>query len=169
MRWARVTASQISHGRENDLFIEIDGTKGALQWRQEEPNQMMVRRNGQPHALYTRNPGAPYMNESGKAACRLPAGHPEAFFEAFANVYRAAYDNMVLRAAGQKFETDRHHLSEHQRRRRRDVLHPAIGRQQRRRRRLAAAEARPRPALNGTTSRHAMAAGAVSRGRGRRR
>ena len=45
------------------------------------------------------------MNDAGKAACRLPSGHPEAFFEAFANVYRAAYDNMVLRAAGEKFET----------------------------------------------------------------
>jgi predicted dehydrogenase len=99
-----VTASQISHGRENDLFIEIDGTKGSLAWRQEEPNQMQVRRNGQPHAIYTRDPNAPYMNESGKAACRLPSGHPEAFFEAFANIYRAAYDNMVLRATGKKFE-----------------------------------------------------------------
>lgn len=99
-----VTASQISHGRENDLFIEIDGTKGALEWHQEEPNKMLVRRNGHPHALYTRDPNAPYMNELGKAACRLPAGHPEAFFEAFANIYRAAYDNMALRAAGQKFD-----------------------------------------------------------------
>lgn len=100
-----VTASQISHGRENDIFIEIDGTKGALQWRQEEPNKMWVRTNGQPHRLYTRDPNAPFMNESGKAACRLPSGHPEAFFEAFANVYRAVYDNIVLRASGQKFET----------------------------------------------------------------
>ncbi len=100
-----VTASQISHGRENDLYIEIDGTKGALQWRQEEPNQMMVRRNGHPHALYTRDPNAPFMNESGKAACRLPSGHPEAFFEAFANIYRSAYDSMVLRAAGEKIPT----------------------------------------------------------------
>jgi predicted dehydrogenase len=99
-----VTASQISHGRENDLFIEIDGTKGALSWRQEEPNVMIVRRNGQPHAMYTRDPNAPHMNESGKAACRLPAGHPEAFFEAFANVYRAAYDAIVTRAAGGAFE-----------------------------------------------------------------
>jgi len=99
-----VTASQISHGRENDLFIEIDGTKGALSWRQEEPNQMIVRRNGQPHALYTRDPNAPYLNESGKAACRLPSGHPEAFFEAFANIYRSAYDDMVLRAIGESFE-----------------------------------------------------------------
>lgn len=99
-----VTASQITHGRENDLFIEIDGTKGALQWRQEEPNQMIVRINGKPHQIYSRDPNAPYLNDSGKAACRLPAGHPEAFFEAFANVYRAAFDNMVLRAAGQPFE-----------------------------------------------------------------
>ncbi|HZZ28154.1 MAG TPA: Gfo/Idh/MocA family oxidoreductase [Pirellulales bacterium] len=100
-----VTASQISHGRENDLWIEIDGTKGSLEWRQEEPNKMWLKRNGQPHALYTRDPNAPFMNEAGKAACRLPSGHPEAFFEAFANIYRAAYDSMILRAAGQKFPT----------------------------------------------------------------
>lgn len=99
-----VTASQISHGRENDLFIEIDGTKGALQWRQEEPNVMIVRTNGQPHRMYTRDPNAPFMNGSGKAACRLPSGHPEAFFEAFANVYRSAYDDMIARATGQSFE-----------------------------------------------------------------
>lgn len=101
-----VTASQISHGRENDLFIEIDGTKGALQWRQEEPNSMVVRTNGQPHRIYTRDPNAPFMNDLGRAACRLPSGHPEAFFEAFANVYRTAYDAMCLRAAGEKFDAN---------------------------------------------------------------
>lgn len=99
-----VTASQISHGRENDLFIEIDGTKGALQWRQEEPNVMTVRTNGQPHRLYTRDPNAPFMNASGRAACRLPSGHPEAFFEAFANIYQAAYDAMILRSEGKSIE-----------------------------------------------------------------
>jgi predicted dehydrogenase len=99
-----VTASQISHGRENDLFIEVDGTKGALEWHQEEPNKLMVRRNGEPLHLYTRNPNAPYMTPTAAASCRLPGGHPEAFFEAFANIYRAAYDNMVLRAAGKDFE-----------------------------------------------------------------
>ncbi|MCA9051093.1 MAG: Gfo/Idh/MocA family oxidoreductase [Planctomycetaceae bacterium] len=99
-----VTASQISHGRENDLFIEVDGTKGALQWRQEEPNVMVYRRNGSPHQMYTRDPNAPFMNDMGKAACRLPSGHPEAFFEAFANVYRFAYDAMISRASGESFE-----------------------------------------------------------------
>ena len=100
-----LVASQISHGRENDLSIDVDGTKGSLSWRQEEPNHMIVRRNGQPHSIYTRDPNAPFMNASGKAACRLPSGHPEAFFEAFANVYRAAFDSMVARATGGKFET----------------------------------------------------------------
>lgn len=99
-----VTASQISHGRENDLSIEVDGTKGAISWRQEEPNVMIVRRNGEPHRMYTRDPNASYMNEMGAAACRLPSGHPEAFFEAFANVYRWAYDAMVSRAEGTTFE-----------------------------------------------------------------
>lgn len=108
-----VTASQISHGRENDLFIEVDGTKGALSWRQEDPNQLMVRKNGSPHAIYTRDPNAPFMNASGKAACRLPSGHPEAFFEAFANVYRFAYDDMAKRATKQSFE-------------RRDTVYPNI-------------------------------------------
>ena len=100
-----VTASQISHGRENDLFIEIDGTQGALSWRQEEPNVMIFRQNGTPHQMYTRDPNAPFMNSMGQAACRLPSGHPEAFFEAFANVYRFAYDAMISRAAGESFET----------------------------------------------------------------
>lgn len=95
-----VTASQISHGRENDVLIEIDGTKGSLQWRQENPNEMIVRQNGEPHKIYTRDPNAPYTNASGAAACRLPAGHPEAFFEAFANVYTSAFDAMVQRAEG---------------------------------------------------------------------
>jgi predicted dehydrogenase len=90
-----VTASQISHGRENDLSIEIDGTKGSLSWRQEEPNAMVVRQNGQPHKIYTRDPNAPHMNGSGRGACRLPSGHPEAFFEAFANIYAAAFDAIV--------------------------------------------------------------------------
>ncbi len=108
-----VTASQISHGRENDLSIEIDGTKGAIQWRQEEPNVMVVRRNGHPHQLYTRDPNSPYMNDAGKGACRLPSGHPEAFFEAFANIYAAAFDAIVDQSAGKKVE-------------RRDTVYPNV-------------------------------------------
>src|SRR5271163_3058150 len=68
-----VTASQISHGRENDIWIEIDGTKGSLQWRQEDPNKMWVRCNGQPHRLFTRDPNAPFASASAKGSCRIPA------------------------------------------------------------------------------------------------
>jgi predicted dehydrogenase len=99
-----VTASQISHGRENDLFIEIDGTKGAIEWHQEEPNKLLVRKNGEPLKVYTRA-GGPYLGQAASSSSRLPSGHPEAFFEAFANVYNTAYDAIVKRASGGKFET----------------------------------------------------------------
>jgi predicted dehydrogenase len=100
-----VTASQISHGRENDLFIEIDGTRGAIQWRQEDPNYMTFRQNGKPHQTYFRDGGAPFATPLHSASVRIPSGHPEGYLEAFANVYRFAYDAMALRATRQKFET----------------------------------------------------------------
>ena len=99
-----VTASQISHGRENDLWIEIDGTKAALEWHQEDPNRLIVRKNGEAHKIYTRA-GGPYLGSLAGQSTRLPSGHPEAFFEAFANVYTAAYDAIIRRASGQPFET----------------------------------------------------------------
>jgi len=108
-----VTASQISHGRENDLEIEIDGTKGSLRWRQENPNEMIYRQNGRPHQIYTRDPNAPFLSETAAASCRIPSGHPEGFFEGFANVYAAAFDAMAARAAGKDFE-------------RRDTLYPNV-------------------------------------------
>jgi len=98
-----VTASQITHGRENDIWIEVDGTKGSLEWHQEEPNKMLVRVNGQPHRIYTRA-GGPYLSARSTAASRLPSGHPEAFLEAFANVYTAAYDDIIRRATGKKHD-----------------------------------------------------------------
>jgi predicted dehydrogenase len=98
-----VTASQISHGRENDIYIEIDGTQGSLFWRQENPNEMIVRQNGQPHKIYTRA-GGPYLGAAAQGATRIPAGHPEGYLEGFANLYRAAYDAMIQRAEGKPFE-----------------------------------------------------------------
>src|SRR3954449_6691312 len=98
-----VTASQISHGRENDIFIEIDGTKASLEWHQENPNKMFVRVNGQPHKTYTRG-GGPYLGQAAAAAARIPSGHPEGYLEGFANLYRSAYDAMIQRAEGKSFE-----------------------------------------------------------------
>src|SRR5262249_14845646 len=102
-----VTSTQTPHGRENDRWIEVDGTKGSLEWHQEEPNKMLYRVNGQPHRIYTRDPNAPYMTPTAKGSCRLPSGHPEAFLEAFANVYTAAYADMAARASGKKVDTSK--------------------------------------------------------------
>jgi predicted dehydrogenase len=101
---ATITASRISHGRENDLWIEIDGTKGSLAWHQEEPNKMLYRVNGEPQRVYTRAGGA-YLSAIAARSTRVPSGLPEGFLEAFANVYAAAYDDMAKRAAGVAFAT----------------------------------------------------------------
>jgi predicted dehydrogenase len=100
-----VTASQISHGRENDIWIEIDGTKASLEWHQEEPNKMFVRVNGQPHKIYTRDPNASFESTLARASCRTPSGHPEGYLEAFANIYVAAYEDMIKRAQGGKIDS----------------------------------------------------------------
>jgi len=91
---ASVLWSQVSHGRLNDLSIQIDGSRGALSWRQENPNQLTFGQLGKPTMTYERHPNADYMTPNAKYASRLPAGHPEAFFEAFANLYRDAYRKM---------------------------------------------------------------------------
>src|SRR5262249_128685 len=70
-------------------------------------NKMLVRANGQPHRLYTRDPNAPFMTETAKASCRLPSGHPEAFLEAFANIYTTVYADMIERAGGQKLDSSK--------------------------------------------------------------
>lgn len=101
-----VSFSQITHGRVNDITVEVDGNNGSLIWRQEEPNQLELRRFGQPTQIYERNPNAEYTTELVRASCRLPAGHPEGFFEAFANIYRGALDDMVRLRAGESIDSD---------------------------------------------------------------
>ena len=78
-------ASQISTGEENDLRIRIYGTEGGLEWRQEEPNYLAFKPLDAPEQVLKR--GTDYLCEEAKRASRLPPGHPEAFIEAFANVY----------------------------------------------------------------------------------
>lgn len=82
----RVMVSQIMAGHENDLSVRIAGSKASLEWRQEEPNKLLVRRLGGPTEIITRNGGG--YPASLAALCRIPAGHPEGYLEAFANVYK---------------------------------------------------------------------------------
>lgn len=98
-----LTCSQICVGGENDLRIRIFGDKGAIHWRQEEPNYLVFFPIGQPERVYRR--GNDYLCAAAKSNTRLPSGHPEAFFEAFANVYSSAGDAIRARNAGQKINT----------------------------------------------------------------
>jgi predicted dehydrogenase len=91
-------ASQISVGCENDLAIRIFGEKGALHWRQEEPNHLVFHPLGEPERVFRR--GNDYLAPAAKSGTRLPSGHPEAFLEAFANVYNAAGDAIRARTDG---------------------------------------------------------------------
>ncbi len=78
-------ASQISSGDENNLNIRVWGTKGSLQWFQEHPNELVFKAADQPHETHRR--GNSYLCETAQSATRTPFGHPEAYIEAFANVY----------------------------------------------------------------------------------
>jgi predicted dehydrogenase len=81
-------ASQISTGDENNLNIRIYGTEASLEWHQEHPNELIVKFAEQPRQIWRR--GNSYNGPEAAKYTRTPFGHPEAFIEAFANVYRAA-------------------------------------------------------------------------------
>jgi len=80
-----LVASQIEIGHENDLMLQVYGETGALSWRQEDPNALWHAPLDAPVRLLRRGNG--YLGADAQRFTRLPSGHPEAFFEAFANVY----------------------------------------------------------------------------------
>jgi predicted dehydrogenase len=103
-------ASQVSAGEENDLHIRVYGSEGGLEWRQEEPNHLVFKPFEAPAQVLKR--GNNYLCEEAKEATRLPPSHPEAFIEAFANVYagvaatiRARQDGHEPDGYGQTFPT----------------------------------------------------------------
>lgn len=81
-------ASQISTGDENNLNVRIYGTKASIEWHQEHPNELIVKFADKPREVWRR--GNSYNGAVAQKYTRLPFGHPEAFIEAFANVYLAA-------------------------------------------------------------------------------
>jgi predicted dehydrogenase len=96
-------ASQISIGEENNLAIWVYGDKKALEWHQEHPNYLYVKEPNGPVQVWRR--GNPYIGEKSPAAgraTRLPFGHPEAFLEAFANIYCNFADTVSAAIAGEK-------------------------------------------------------------------
>ena len=89
-------SSQIAIGNDNALKVRIYGTKGAIEWSQEEPNVMKVTYAGEPVQLLHR--GHSYLNPA--AASRIPSGHTEGYYEAFANIYNKFASALLKKKEG---------------------------------------------------------------------
>lgn len=91
-------ASQIEVGCENDLRLRVFGSSGTLEWHQEEPNTLLHSPIDGPRRMLTR--GSAWLSDAARRATRLPTGHPEAFIEAFANVYLGVAEQIRARQTG---------------------------------------------------------------------
>ncbi len=110
---ALVRASQICIGHKNDLGLEVAGTKGTLRWRQEDPECLTIHLSNQPDRVYWRGavaPGDGFLPKDVPADLMaeptVPAGHPEAFHDAFARLHRCFEADVRKWKAGEKFACD---------------------------------------------------------------
>lgn len=90
---AVLMASQIAAGEGNGLRLRVYGEKGSLDWRQEDPNRLRVKWLDGPEEI--RHAASGYLGEDARAVTRLPGGHPEGYFEAFAVLYREFADALL--------------------------------------------------------------------------
>ena len=94
-----LTATQVAAGEENNLRIRIYGEKGGLDWQQVEPNSLTLRFLNEP--AQTLRAGWGYLSPEATDYSRTPAGHPEGYLEAFANIYAAFFRAVRAHASGQ--------------------------------------------------------------------
>ncbi len=83
-----LAASQVCTGNINELAISIYCDEAGVHWRQMEPNTMRVSRRDAPEEIWHAGSNRPYVDADIRAIQRTPAGHPEGYLEAFANLYR---------------------------------------------------------------------------------
>ena len=83
-------ATQVAAGEENNIKIRVYGEKGGIEWKQEDANTLLVKWLDKPTEIH--RTGAGYVSSYASHNSRTPAGHPEGYLEAFANLYR----NFVL-------------------------------------------------------------------------
>lgn len=95
--------SQIAVGEENNLAIRVYGEKGSLEWSQENPNQLITRWLDQPKTVYT--PNGNNLHSDSLTASRIPAGHPEGYLEAFANVYKNFASHLNAKLSDKEIKT----------------------------------------------------------------
>lgn len=99
-----IHSSQISVGDENNLNIRVYGTKAALEWHQEHPNELVVKYPDQPRQIWRRGNG--YVSPRASQCTRIPAGHPEGYLEAFGNVYRGVFRAIEAQHSGKSMPKD---------------------------------------------------------------
>ena len=85
-----LSISQIATGEENNFRLSIYGDKGAVHWHQENPNYATLSKIGQTNQIITR--GGSINQEGSLSSIRIPAGHPEGYLEAFAQIYSDVAD-----------------------------------------------------------------------------
>jgi len=90
--------SQIATGEENNFGVKIYGTKGSVEWCQENPNELIVRWLDQPKQIYT--PGGNGGYPEALNYVRIPAGHPEGYLESFATIYRSFAKELISIRSG---------------------------------------------------------------------
>jgi len=92
-------ATQVAAGEENPLKIRVYGERGGLEWAQEEPNSLIIKWLDKPTQIY--RTGGPGVSEAARVHTRTPAGHPEGYLEAFANLYRDFALTLSSKIAGE--------------------------------------------------------------------
>ena len=80
-----IELSEVACGEENQFKLRVYGSEGCLEWSQQEPENLLLKTNDS--AMKTLRRGWAELDDSVKGLLRLPAGHPEGFIEAFANIY----------------------------------------------------------------------------------
>ncbi len=96
-------ASQVAAGEENNLKIRVYGEKGGLEWRQQEPNSLVLRWLDQPMQIL--RAGVAYKEPLSTFAShnfRTPGGHPEGYLEAFGNIYHNFAQTLSARIDGKQ-------------------------------------------------------------------
>jgi len=92
-------ASQIAAGEENNIKVRVYGERGSVEWQQCDANTLTVKWLDKPTEIY--RTGGSYVSSYASHNTRVPAGHPEGYLEAFANIYRNFALTIKAHAAGQ--------------------------------------------------------------------
>jgi predicted dehydrogenase len=93
-----LACSQVAAGELNELRLRVYGEKGSLEWKQTDPNRLIVKWLEGPEEIH--HAATSYLSGDARAVARVPAGHPEGYIEAFAVLYREFAEVLTARKQG---------------------------------------------------------------------